>query len=642
MVPLWGQDASLKPLPPIARKLPAPGKPLDALAKQKLQADLKSLQPLWQSVASDPLAADAGVMVKALRYALEFDEFYKPDDVKKATRVLEETKRRLNALKAKKPDWTQASGLVVRGFRSKIDDSFQPYGMVVPEGMKLGSNAPKVPAIVWLHGRGDSETDLHFIDGRMRSAGQITPKSIPVIHVFGRQCIGFKSAGETDVIEAVEHAIHHYPIDPDKVVLMGFSMGGAGAWHLGAHYTNHWVAVSPGAGFAETARYQNLKPEQFPPSYEQTLWRVYDVPNYVRNLFNVPVIAYSGEVDKQIQAARVMEEAFQAEGQKLDHRIGPGMGHKYHPDVLAQLLTDLEQAAMRGNDPLRPVHLQTMTLRYNSARWVQVEQLQQHWQDTRVDATLDGMKQWNMTTKNVVRLTLSPPAGTKRSVVIDGDSVALKPTGATTLVRSSERWQATESALPILVKKPQLQGPIDDAFLEPFVVVTPSGKSKSPLVERWVQFELQHLRDRWKAVFRGDLPEIRDDQINEAIMKSKHLVVFGDLDSNRVLATIQSQAKPKQWPLVWASDQLQLAGQSAAAKDHLPLFIYPNPLSPSKYIVVNSGPTFREAHDRTNSLQNPKLPDWALIGLDVPPGDERAGRIVDAGFFGEDWQPMPR
>ncbi len=55
------------------------------------------------------------------------------------------------------------------------------------------------------------------------------------------------------------------------------------------------------------------------------------------------VIAYSGELDKQIQAARVMEEAFAAEGQTLSHRIGPGMGHKYHPDVLKELLQQLSE-----------------------------------------------------------------------------------------------------------------------------------------------------------------------------------------------------------------------------------------------------------------------------------------------------------
>ena len=78
------------------------------------------------------------------------------------------------------------------------------------------------------------------------------------------------------------------------------------------HYADRWTALSPGAGFAETARYNRLTPDKFPPWYEQQLWGAYDVPGYVRNLFNPAVVAYSGEKDKQIQAARVMEEAFQS------------------------------------------------------------------------------------------------------------------------------------------------------------------------------------------------------------------------------------------------------------------------------------------------------------------------------------------
>ena len=55
-------------------------------------------------------------------------------------------------------------------------------------------------------------------------------------------------------------------------------------------------------------------------------------------------------------------------------------------------------------------------------------------------------------------------------------------------------------------------------------------------------------------------------------------------------------------------------------------------------VVINSGLTFREAHDRTNSLQNPKLPDWAILDITQPPNDETAGKVVEADFFDEHWK----
>jgi hypothetical protein len=74
---------------------------------------------------------------------------------------------------------------------------------------------------------------------------------------------------------------------------------------------------------------------------------------------------------------------------------------------------------------------------------------------------------------------------------------------------------------------------------------------------------------------------------------------------------------------------------------HVPLLIYPNPLSPDHYVVLNSGCTHREGHDHTNSLQNPKLPDWAVIDVRTPPSATAPGKIVAADFFDEAWQLKP-
>jgi hypothetical protein len=68
------------------------------------------------------------------------------------------------------------------------------------------------------------------------------------------------------------------------------------------------------------------------------------------------------------------------------------------------------------------------------------------------------------------------------------------------------------------------------------------------------------------------------------------------------------------------------------------ILIYPNPLNPKKYVVLNSGFTFREADYTSNARQTPKLPDWAIVDTSVPPDGRFPGRILSAGFFNEDWQ----
>ena len=58
----------------------------------------------------------------------------------------------------------------------------------------------------------------------------------------------------------------------------------------------------------------------------------------------------------------------------------------------------------------------------------------------------------------------------------------------------------------------------------------------------------------------------------------------------------------------------------------------------ARYIVLNSGFTFREGSNTTNSQQTPKLPDWAVIDLGTPPSAKWPGLVVDAGLFDERWQ----
>jgi len=46
--------------------------------------------------------------------------------------------------------------------------------------------------------------------------------------------------------------------------------------------------------------------------------------------------------------------------------------------------------------------------------------------------------------------------------------------------------------------------------------------------------------------------------------------------------------------LQWTREKLTVAGQTYDATQHAPILIYPNPANPARYIVINSGPTFRE------------------------------------------------
>ena len=152
----------------------------------------------------------------------------------------------------------------------------------------------------------------------------------------------------------------------------------------------------------------------------------------MRNLFNTRVIAYSGELDKQIQAARVMEEAYKSEGRELEHLIGPGVEHKYEPKTLEELLHRLETVVKYTDrkDLILPrkVHLQTRTLRYAKTHWIAAAGLEEHWKEARIDGTWESNSGIELKTSNVNRIELAGPlAGSGTAAIVDGVSSGPRP-----------------------------------------------------------------------------------------------------------------------------------------------------------------------------------------------------------------------
>lgn len=646
-------------IPAKVRPVPKPGIDVPADERKSLEDGLTKLSERIQTierhgeVKQRRYVADVRIFHKAVHDALIHNEFFDTKEFTKAHALIDQGMKRAEALLGPgEPPWTTQTGLVVLGYTSKIDGSVQPYGLVVPESFQ-----PKGPfrhrLDLWFHGRGELLSEVNFLDERQRSRGEFTPEDTFVLHPYGRYCNAFKFAGEVDVLEALADAKTRYRIDEDRISARGFSMGGAAAWQFAVHYPSLWFAANPGAGFSETPRFlkvfQNEKLE--PTWYERSLWQMYDCTDWAANLSNCPTVAYSGELDPQKQAADVMDEALKGQ---LTHVIGPKTKHQYEPGAKAEVARRMDLLAVRGRDRSpRSITFTTPTLRYNQSSWLRIDGLEEHWKPASISAKWVSDNQIEVSPGDVTAFSLEFDSGALPAVVNQSvrinivigvdfeEELVCSPQSDRSMKASFHKDAGTWRWGPVpskgLRKQHGLQGPIDDAFMDAFVFVKPTGESKNTKVAEWVKSESERAVKRWRTQFRGDARVKEDKDLTDAEISGMNLVLWGDPQSNSVLAKIADRL-----PIRWEGDSVVVGDERFLASEHIPILIFPNPLNPEKYVVLNSGFTYREYDDLNNARQVPKLPDWAIIDVKTPPDSRLPGKVVAADFFDESWKLKPK
>jgi dienelactone hydrolase len=639
------------------RPVPPPGIPVPDEVRKDLQAGIdalgKEIEGLQKSLKG-PLAElvpDVQIFHKAVRDTLKYDEFYGKNEFDAAKKLLKLGGERAKALKEGKAPWLTETGPSVRGYLSKIDGSVQPYGLYVPANYKGGGHPFRLE--VWFHGRFEKANEVGFVSGMIGSAPpMLLPNSLGM-QPYGRYSNANHFAGEIDTLEAIENVSKHYVIDPNRIVVKGFSMGGAATWNFAVHYADRWAGAQPGAGFSESPDFLRVyqKESLQPTWYEKKLFHLYDCIDWCLNLTQCPTVAYSGEKDSQKQAADIMAKAMTAEGLDLVHIIGPGMMHSFnHPVAKAEIMSRVESIQKFGRPEFpKALHFVTYTLRYDQMRWLTVDRMTKHWERSQIDAEF-ARDSLTAKTKGIERFTVSLPPGAwpwditrKPTVVIDDIVVpAAQPMSdrswKSTFVKAKNAWTLDESKEEGLTKHHGLTGPIDDAFMDRFVVVRPTGMAMNEKVGAWTTKELDHLLVHWRKQFRGDAPVKDDTQLTEADIASSNLILFGDPSSNVVLKKIADKL-----PIAWTEVGIRVGPDRKLfdSGNHALAMIYPNPLNPKKYVVLNSGFTYREYDYLNNARQIPKLPDWVVFDIDQPTTSKVAAGVADAAFFGERWELTP-
>jgi hypothetical protein len=614
---------------------------------QQIQAKTAELgrliAPLRSKHAGSAALADVEVFEKAARWIVDFsEEFFTQDYVAQTLAVIDEGMERARRLAAGESPWLAEKGRTLRGYRSDVDGSVQPYGLVVPESYDASK---PVRLDVSLHGRLGRLNEVNLLamyTNPKTGWPSVSDDGQICLDVFGRMNNAFHWAGETDVFEAIRDVQKRYRIDAKRIVLKGFSMGSAGSWHLGMHFPSFWVSLESGSGSSRSRRAANPTTV---PEYQRPMLTIFDnIVDWSINLYNLPTAGYGGENDPQRRATVMVQEQLVKEGFHMDGDpfhlstrempaifvTGPATGHTVHPESRKIMDAFHRKWADAGAQSPARIRFRTFTTRYNQSHWVTVDGLEKHYGRAEVDARRsDDRQRYEIGTTNVSRLTLRETERA-RTIEIDGQTVRVKPAVQIALAKSGGAWRPANARDEAgLRKKHGLQGPIDDAFLEPFLCVRPTGTPWNSAVNQQALKELEHF-DRVHAKYLRGHVRVKDDRdVTEADLKQYHLVLFGDPGSNRLIARLNGKL-----PLAWTRESIKLGDRTFPAAETIPMMIYPNPLNLARYVVLNSGLTVQDREYPASDYLTPLYGDFAILKVTA----EGAPQIECAGLFDEAWR----
>lgn len=545
-------------------------------------------------------------------------------------------------------NWTRTDTITLRSrkitqahkitFLSEIDSSCQYYAVLYPENYdpKKGYGL-----ILSLHGAGVEASSL---------AECFQPKEWAfVVCPTNRRPYGFdwQDWGRLDALEVLNQAIKSFPIDPDRVVLTGHSMGGHGTWHIGLAHSDLFAAIAPAAGWPSLPLYVPTFLQKSGTFAEPAKLKVRDmvmrpdnVPAFLENAQNLPVFILHGGDDDNVPALHGRNFALwlDALNYNYEYKEVPGQKHwwSYEDGTVCVDDTSLMRFLKQSRRNQGPRHIRFRTADIAQSRscyWVKVDRVE----NIGCDAGLEGFATDSVVklfTENIKQLTLNFDqrlffSGTIR-LEIDGKTVLANLTLPRTIVvhKTEHGWKQGPARTAQPHKTPELYGPAKQVLMKPFTIVY---GTQNPELADFLRHAANQEALRWFLIGNGNTEIVPD---TAPIPLNRNLILLGGPEENRFTSRIAGQL-----PITVKDGKLRSSLPGLQEESVAVVLTYPNPLNPEKLILVRMG----------TDPQLTKLSFfWGVIGSgtaipDFLIFDRRVRRygwagVRAAGLFNPDWK----
>jgi dienelactone hydrolase len=433
-------------------------------------------------------------------------------------------------------------GVLWKAYQSKLDGEWQPYCLYVPEHADLSR---PLPLVVDLHGYGGgweytAEADRVAV-ARREQCLLLKP------YLRGRNW--YVGWGEREMLDLLDVVRAEYPVDPERTLISGFSMGGCGTMKFMASYPDIFAAGAGSAGRAEPLQGE----------------RTGSTPSWVADAFKDQGTPWTGGRMFQLHAAEVEPVLARHRGE-----LFAGHGHwQDNGEIFAWLLAQpLERWPKR-------VNLTVYSARFASLRWVRQVEPARYGESARVTAEARGQRV-ELATENVagVRLELSgklvDPA---RPVEVVWNGRRSEHPAGTTEVRLGTLVQP----LPAGSKRPgELAGPLDDFITRKFVIV--QGTLAEPQA---AAAAVKQFLAYWEELYQGRPQVVLDTAADEKLLAENHLLCVGGEASNDFLRRHAAQL-----PLRVDGERVRVGSRKVKGADAAFWYLTRNPLNADRYLLV--------------------------------------------------------
>ena len=188
-----------------------------------------------------------------------------------------------------------------------------------------------------------------------------------------------------------------YPIDRNRVVLSGMSMGGFGTWNLGSRFSDRFCALAPLAGGLCMRDYET---DDLDERYKLLLGNLRWLPSYFvhGNTDNLVPVVFSEMIEEIL-----LEREFDHVYKELD-----GVGHQLDLRGGGSILPDIHQWLTKKRRVLEPAEIEHHALNTDHGRqhWVRIDKFEEDKEPAKVIAKVEKGNKITVDSENVESLTI--------------------------------------------------------------------------------------------------------------------------------------------------------------------------------------------------------------------------------------------